>query len=513
MVADSSLARPEELGGYALGRFLPMLLVVITLFGTFYPAIDLAAGEKERGTLETLLTAPVPAGQLVAGKFLAVAVVGLMAAALNLGSMLLTFQSGLFQLSQAFPIEFSLPPGSILIIFATLVPLAVLFGALFLGIAVRSRSFKEAQNALTPVYTLAIIPALLPLFPGIDFTPVLAMVPVAGVALFFRELMSGDATFFLGALVLLSTLVYACTALIFAADSFGREEVLFGNGGDAGEVGKGAGILRWVRGTEGAEAYPGFGPSITFVALLAVLFFYGAMRLQAPAPDGMGEAGIVVSEVLLLLLPVLLFMWVGKFPPRTTLSLRRPGGRDLAAAVLIILGGTPLAWLLAWLQGFVIPIPWEFLEGMSDFLISDSPRRTLWLLLVLAATPAICEEFLFRGILLAGTRRHFSFRRVVLLNGIVFGAFHLFSGRRVPSSPHRVAGIPAGVGGSQNRIHLDRDLDAFHQQRKRGGAGCLPLDPRAVLGPEPGTPMVVDTLRPGLLCHRSRSIGERASQR
>ncbi len=112
---------------------------------------------------------------------------------------------------------------------------------------------------------------------------------MAGVALFFRELMSGDATLFLGTLVLLSTLVYACSALIFAADSFGREEVLFGNGGDAGQTGGEAGFLRWLRGAEGAQAGPGLGATITFVALLAVLFFYGAMRLQAPSPDGMGE--------------------------------------------------------------------------------------------------------------------------------------------------------------------------------------------------------------------------------
>ena len=96
-VADSSVARAEELGGYALGRFLPMLLILMTLLGTFYPAIDLAAGEKERGTLETLLTAPVPPGEIVAGKFLTVALIGVVAAALNLGSMLLTFQTGLFR--------------------------------------------------------------------------------------------------------------------------------------------------------------------------------------------------------------------------------------------------------------------------------------------------------------------------------------------------------------------------------------------------------------------------------
>ena len=191
-VADSSVARAEELGGYTLGRFLPLLLIIMTLLGTFYPAIDMAAGEKERGTLETLLTAPVPPRQIVVGKFLAVALIGVVAAALNLASMLLTFQTGLFQLGGSLDIEFALPWPSVLIIFATLIPLAVLFASLFLGIALRSRSFKEAQTALTPVYLLVMLPALLPVFPGIGFTVALAAVPVAGLGLFFRELMTGS---------------------------------------------------------------------------------------------------------------------------------------------------------------------------------------------------------------------------------------------------------------------------------------------------------------------------------
>jgi sodium transport system permease protein len=164
------------------------------------------------------------------------------------------------------------------------------------------------------------------------------------------------------------------------------------------------------------------------VALVAVLYFYGAVRLQAPRPEGLGEVGILVSEVLLLLVPALFFLRVGKFEVVRTFSLRLPTGRGLVAALLIIGGGTPLAWLLAWLQTFVIEIPWEFLEGMSDFLITDSLPRVAWLLLVLALTPAICEEFVFRGILLAGTRGKITFPRVVLFNGMIFGAFHLFSG-------------------------------------------------------------------------------------
>ncbi|HET6765647.1 MAG TPA: ABC transporter permease subunit, partial [Longimicrobiaceae bacterium] len=169
-VSDSSVASAEKLGGYALGRLLPMILILMTVLGAFYPAIDLAAGEKERGTLETLLTAPVPPREIVAGKFVAVSLIGFGAAALNLGSMLLTFQSGLFQITRLAKLDFRLPAGSILVVLAVMIPLAVLFSALFLGIAVRAQSFKEAQNALTPVYLVSIIPAFLASMPGIEFT-------------------------------------------------------------------------------------------------------------------------------------------------------------------------------------------------------------------------------------------------------------------------------------------------------------------------------------------------------
>lgn len=437
VVADSSVARPEELGGYALGRFLPMLLVVMTLLGAFYPAIDLAAGEKERGTLETLLTAPIPADQVVVGKFMTVTVVGLVAAGLNLGSMLLTFQTGLFQLGQVSLMEFSLSWTSILVIFATLFPLAVLFGALFLGIAVRSQSFKEAQNALTPVYMVMVLPALLPLFPGIEFGAVLALVPVAGVSLLFRELMAGNVDLVLGMMALLSTLVYASLALVFAAHSFGREEVLFGASGDMGEGKEKAGFLKgiWPAGANGDLPRP--AQTLTFIALMGVLFFYGSIRLQV----ALGELGVLVTQVGLILIPALLFVFVGGFRASTTLSLRAPRIRDLVAGVLIICGATPLVWFLTWLQGFVLPVPQEFLEGMSDFLTANTPSRVLWLLLLVALTPAICEEILFRGILLSGIRGRVSFMTTVMVNGLIFGAFHVPGATVIRFLPTAILGM------------------------------------------------------------------------
>ncbi len=421
ILADSSVALPEELGGYALGRFLPMLLVVMTLLGAFYPAIDLAAGEKERGTLESLLTAPVPPGQIVAGKFLTVTVVGLVTAGLNLGSMLLTFQTGMFQLTQATQMDFSIPLGSVAVIFGALFPLAVLFGALFLGIAVRSRSFKEAQNALTPIYMAVILPALLPLFPGIEMTPALAIVPVAGVSLLFSELMAGTGTLLLGSLALLSTFLYASLALVFAADSFGREEVLFGDGGDSKPGNGRFAFFRGFRETAPVKEDPGIRATVFLIALVAVLYFYLAGRFQFV----FGEVGLLISQVGFLLMPAILFLRMGGFDVRYAISLRTPSPRALLAGLLIIGGGTPLVWFLTWLQGFVLPMPQEFLEGMADFLVADTKTRVFWLLLLIAVAPAVCEETLFRGVFLSGIRHRLTPLKVVVLNGVVFGAFHI----------------------------------------------------------------------------------------
>jgi len=413
MLADSSVALPSEVGGYALGRFLPMLLVFMTLLGTFYPAIDMAAGERERGTLESLLTVPLPPGVIVTGKFLVVAVVGITAAALNLGSLLLTFQTGLFRLGGTAALEVGITPWTLLVMALAIVPLAVLFGSLFLGIAVRARSFKEAQNTLTPVYMAALVPALLPLLPGMELTPLLAAVPVAGTTLLIRDALGAGIDPLTGVVVVVSSMGWAWMGLRVASRAFGSEGVMFGVAPPSEE-----GEERIGRVPEGAVPLP--RQAAFFIAGVAVLFFYGSRIV----PGVLGEVGILVTQLLFLLLPTLLFVRAGGFDFRATLALRRPPASHLGAGLLVILGGLPVAWALAWLQGFVIPLPQEFLEAMAELLRAEEPGRILWLLLLVAVTPAVCEEVVFRGVLLQGTRQ-LGAGTAILLNAIVFGAFHL----------------------------------------------------------------------------------------
>jgi sodium transport system permease protein len=420
LLTESSIAGPAERGGYFLGRFLPLLLIMITLMGAFYPAIDLAAGEKERGTLETLLTAPVAASSIVAGKFVTVALLGVVAAILNLGSMLLTFQVGLFDLPEQFAVSLGLR--SLLVVLLTLVPLAVLFGALFLGIAVRSHSFKEAQNSLTPVYMAVLLPAVLPLVPGIELSAAMAIVPIAGVALLFRELLSGTAEAVPAVLVLASTAVYAAMALRFAARSFGREDVLFGAPEPDHRAGWGRDGWRGVLGRLHAGApRPTLAQALLFVAAVAGLFFYVGVTLQVR----MGERGFLLAQWLLLLVPALLFVRLGRFDARRTLSLAAPAPRHVGGALLLIAGGLPLAWTLAWAQSFFIELPEELVRALTELARAHEGRSIVWVLLLVAVTPAVCEEFVFRGVLLGGSRAQLGTGKAVLLNAAVFGAFHL----------------------------------------------------------------------------------------
>ena len=156
------------------------------------------------------------------------------------------------------------------------------------------------------------------------------------------------------------------------------------------------------------------------MALLTAAFFWGGIQLQLRR----GEPGLLAAAWLLLFLPAAAFVAAGGFDPVRTLSLRRPGGGALAGAVFLIAGAMPIVWVIGWLQTFVLPVPWELLEGLEELVTADTPARLAWLLLLLAVTPAFCEEIVFRGVLLGGTRTLDPWR-LVLLNGVVFGAFHL----------------------------------------------------------------------------------------
>jgi sodium transport system permease protein len=239
-IRTENVAPPEKVGGNAFGGFIPYLLILLSFTGVIYPAIDLMAGEKERGTLETLLCSPAGRLEIVLGKFLLVLAVSLTTVACSLVSMAVTVLAGGLALIGSGGVAREIAAGAagtselplidpwgLAGVVVLVVPLAVLFAAAALAISLFARTQKEAQTYLAPLVAVVLLPAVAGLLPGVELNATLALVPVLNVALACKELVSGEWPWGQLALIFGSTCVYAGAALGACVRMFGREGVLF----------------------------------------------------------------------------------------------------------------------------------------------------------------------------------------------------------------------------------------------------------------------------------------------
>jgi sodium transport system permease protein len=231
-IEQTNVASAERIGGTLLGGLVPYFLVLFCVTGAMIPAIDLTAGEKERGTIETILCSPVARADLVLGKFFMVLTASLFAAALSMLSMVLTL-SAARALTAHLPLEgasvfqVQISPQAIAMVFLMVVPLAVFFSAALLALALFAKSYKEAQSYLAPLLTLAFLPAVVSLLPGVELSGALSLVPVLNTSLVSKEMIAGNYHWNYIALIFVSSCVYAACALRVAVWLFQREEVLF----------------------------------------------------------------------------------------------------------------------------------------------------------------------------------------------------------------------------------------------------------------------------------------------
>ncbi|MYM89471.1 ABC transporter permease [Rugamonas sp. FT82W] len=227
---DHSTADKREQMGAVVGGMLPYILLMVCLLAAMYPAIDTGAGEKERGTLETLLLAPVSRSALVMAKFLMLFTVGLTSALLMIASMgvLLTFfgpviGSDLAQMVRA------IGPLDLAMVALMLVPTAAIFAAILLSISVYAKSYKEAAGLISPLILVTVLPTLVALLPGVELNWKWAMVPLTNVSLAMKELVKGTMDYSMFWVILLSTTLTAGALLAVCRWWFNREQVLFRN--------------------------------------------------------------------------------------------------------------------------------------------------------------------------------------------------------------------------------------------------------------------------------------------
>lgn len=223
-----NVATMQERFGREAGGFLPYLFILFCFMGAMYPAIDLGAGEKERGTMETLLTAPVNRFHILLGKFGVVVLSGILSAVVSMVGLFI----GIKQSDELPPevldvIVTILGWDNIALLFSLLLPLTVFFAGVLLSVSLSAKTFKEAQSMITPLNMAVILPAAVAMIPGIELSTTTALIPVLNVSLASREIIAG--TIAPGYLVLTyaSLFVFALASLWGSVWWFKRESTIF----------------------------------------------------------------------------------------------------------------------------------------------------------------------------------------------------------------------------------------------------------------------------------------------
>jgi sodium transport system permease protein len=425
-VKGQDVAPQEEQGGNVWARLFPFLIVMMSLTGAFYPAIDLCAGEKERGTMETLLISPASRGEIVMGKFLTVVLASMTTALLNILSMGLTGvqmakQLGAMNAAAARATETVISPpslASVLWMVLLLVPLAVFFSALCVALAVLAKSMKEGQYYMTPLYLVVLPLVFLTLAPGIELNLFYSLVPVTGVSLLLRALMlrEYDVAWRYFVPVLLPTVVYGAVALRWAVDQFHREEVLF-------REAERFDLRLWVRHLlRDKEPTPTAGQAIFCFALMLTLAWF---MLQYLALNGLATSlgAMAAGQIAFILTPPLAMALFLTGSPRRTLRLSWPRGSFLLLAAGLVCALNPLVNELGDVVTRLFPMT-RAVKAAMEHMVSSVPSLGVAVLLF-ALVPAVCEEFAFRGFILSGLERGHRERSAVLLSALLFAFLHV----------------------------------------------------------------------------------------
>lgn len=410
--------------GSILGSIIPFLLITSILMGAMYPAIDATAGEKERGTLETLLTLPVGNMELIMSKFLSVATIAVVSVFINVLSMggiaayLYATINALSEGAGAFSLGSFVP--AILISIVCIIAFALFMSAVVMCICAFAKSFKEANNYVTPLTLVVLLTAYIGFIPNVELSATTAIIPVANICLLMKNLLVFKYDFALILMVLLSNVIYAFVAVWFLGKIYNSESILFGESA--------SGIKLFERRKNIKKgSLPTIQESllVLVVALLLMVYLGGIMSLSHPV------MGVVVPQFFIGVLPVLACIYI-KGNAREIFKLNIPKGKDLLGSVCLYLGAGSLSLLISNLLSMAFPDNSQGLnEEYAKLLdgISFVPA-----LLLIALVPAVCEELMFRGYMFTAFRQKMSLPKAIFFVSVLFGISHMSLIKIIPTA-------------------------------------------------------------------------------
>lgn len=414
-----SIESTERNEGFPFASVAPFMLILMTITGAVYPAIDLTAGERERGTLEMLMAAPVPRLSILIAKYSAVLTVAMLTALVNIAAMGATLY--LTDVGRLIVGEGVLNLRMMMQGLAALTLFVCFFAALLLALASFARSFKEAQAYLIPLMLVALAPGIISLFPGVELTATTAAAPLLNIVLFSRDLLREGVDGWLTGIVLVANACYAAAALALAARLFGSEGVLYGGAGS------------WTGLTRRPATPQAAVPTSTAVFLVGLivpcyLLLTGLTRFAYPNNVvAQMLAGAAVLVVVFVAVPMAA-SWGRNVPYDRAFALERPGIASTIAALLF--GASLWPFAIAFQQATKSP-SWvaehpELMDRLAQ-LVEELRRIPVSARIVLLGViPAVCEEIFFRGFLFGAFARRGNLQ-AFLASTILFAFFHVLS--------------------------------------------------------------------------------------
>jgi ABC-2 type transport system permease protein/sodium transport system permease protein len=413
---------------FSLAALVPLILVLMTVTGAVYPAIDLTAGERERGTLETLIAAPVPRLGLLMAKYVAVLTVALLTAVVNLLGMTITahstgLASTLFGAGMTF--------GTIVKVLLLLGLFAAFFSAILLALTSYARSFKEAQAYIIPLMLICLVPGVICLLPGLEFKGWMAVTPLVNIVMLARDLLENRVDPALAAVAVCSTLFYVAAAITLAARIFGTDAILYGSPATWSDL---------VRRPHEPRKLVTLPAAMLGLALMFPAYFVLSNGLALSPELPMNRRLMVIALITAIVfggIPIALTAF-GRVKWTSGLALRWPSAGSLIGAVLMGVSLWPIAhevFLASNWMGLSV-LGDEQREQVEQMLrqMQDVPLPLI--LFAMALVPAFFEELCFRGFLFGALRTKLAEDRTVIASALLFGIFHevLFPGRFLAST-------------------------------------------------------------------------------
>ncbi|MGB3976323.1 MAG: ABC transporter permease subunit/CPBP intramembrane protease [bacterium] len=400
------IASIYEKSGHKIAKILPIILILTLVSGCSFAAVDLIAGEKERGSFETLLVSPIHRRSVITGKMMIVVTTGLISLLINLSSLLLTLKLGFFDLNQETKFEFTISIGSVIGVFLCALPITLLLASALILISARAKTYQSGQTLIMPFTLLAMVPGIAATLPGMKSNSFLLALPIANIVVAMKEMLEGTLKIWPMLIANGVNLVFATALVSFTIKSMEREGSLISESVSDTEF-----SLRMIQKNPVRTALIGF-----VLVWLSMFYFMAPFQIRSFVP------GMIVTQWVLFFGAALLMVLFQKLPLKQTLSLNKTTWKVWAGTILFQVGALPVILSLNQLMMKLLPIPMNWLENFNEVMAPDLPSYSM--VLLMAASPGICEELLFRGAIQGSFQKKWSPLRSIIITGLLFGIMH-----------------------------------------------------------------------------------------